>query len=173
MAAATTVRLDIRKGLLAIATALASGGPWLAKSSPGCSGAAAGQLVAAELALVDLANVWQAYAGRRGGAAERDALLVLKIDSRNLEAFSGDWLDAAAPDGHHTPAWQMAHLVNALDFGRWLVALSASALAARGDTDTGLQDDAIRTILQLDMALTELTRACLGRHVACLSAWTA
>ncbi len=173
MAAATTVRLDIRQSLLATAVALADGQAWLVKARPGSNDAAAARLVAAELALIDLANVQLANAGKRGGSpSERDALLVLKVDIRDVEAFSGEWLDAAAPSGSHTPAWRLAHLVNALDFGRWLVALSATALAAKQGANADLQADAIRAILQLDMALTEITQTCLGRRAECIVAWT-
>ena len=53
-----------------------------------------------------------------------------------------------------------------------LVALSATALAAKQGANADLQADAIRAILQLDMALTAVTQTCLGRRAECIVAWT-
>lgn len=175
MPIARTVHVDIRQALLATAAALADGGLRLTELAAADSAAAADRLVAAELALVDLASARAASADRQavGPASARPALIALKFDRRDVEAFSDDWLAAVAPRRPRSAAWRLAHLVNAIDFGRWLVARSAAVLAANRGDDIELRAEVIRAILQLDMALAELTRACLGHRAGRLAGWTA
>lgn len=171
-----TARVDVRKAILATAATLAESGGHLGKLSgtPARMAAATARLTSAERSLVHLAEALAGYVNRRVPLDPRyqDALLVLKVDSRDVEAFSGDWLHAATPPPSPRAHWQAAHLVNAIDFGRWVVALSAAALTAnRGDPD--LHEQAVRTILDLDLALIELTRTLLGRRAECLAEWNA
>lgn len=168
-----TSRIDIRKAVLATAATLADSTGRLNELAAPMT-AASQRLAAAERSLVGFANALAAYVNRRYtlDSPYKEALLVLKVDSRDLEAFSGDWLHAAEPPPSPRIRWQMAHLVNAIDFGRWVVALSAGALAIqRADPD--LHTVAVRAILDLDLALTELTRALLGARARRLAEWNA
>lgn len=171
-----TSRVDVRKAVLATATTLSVSSTRLnelARTNAPLA-AASQRLAVADQSLVRFANALATYVNRRYSldSPYKEALLMLKVDSRDLEDFSGDWLHAAEPPPSSRVRWQMAHLVNAIDFGRWVVALSAGALATqRADPD--LHTDAVRTILDLDLALTELTRALLGTRARCLADWSA
>jgi hypothetical protein len=173
---ADTVRVDVRQAILATAAALADGSTHLSDVTFIKSAAirrVAQHLVTAELSLIQVARAQVAHAAKRYAAApaKSDPLLVLNVDRRDVEAFSGNWLDVLAPEGPRSAAWQMAHLLNAIDFGRWLVSLSASTLAAKRGFDPDLQTDAVRAILQLDIVLVELTRAYLGHRADSLVDW--
>lgn len=171
-----TSRVDVRRAVLATAATLASNSKSLSNLSLkiGSVAAASGRLAAAEEHLVEFANSLATYVNTRYpvGSPDKETQLVLKVDNRCLEAFSRDWLSAAEPPPSQLTWWQMAHLVNAIDFGRWIVSLAAGALATQA-APAPLQTGAVRTILHLDLALTELTRSLLGAQSRRLVDWNA
>lgn len=176
MADSFTSRVDIRKAILATASTLADGIGRL-NELPGPSAprtAASQRLAAAERSLIHFATALAVYVNQRylPDSTYTEALLVLKVDSRDLEAFSSEWLDSGKPPRPLRARWQMTHLVNTIDFGRWVVALSAGALSAQR-VDLNLRRDAVCVMLELDLALAELTRALLGKRARCLAEWNA
>lgn len=169
-----TARVDVRKALFATAVTLADSGHRVCAATGPLAHRAVvlARLKSAEQSLIRLAEALAASVNRRFSLdpGHPEALLVLKVDSRDLEAFSSCWLETAAPPPSPHSHWETVHLVNTIDFGRWVVALSAAALTAhRGDPK--LHERAVHTILALDLALAELTRALLGRRAEGLAAW--